>query len=668
MKRHQLDSQRILTKLLNLWRSITRPSSIRSSDSGIFDPYLPLGTLKKIDKEYRADYGMTENKEVFESSNDEAKRSFFILRATVFLIVAIFVIRLTSLQITQGQENFQRAEGNRLRVTFQDAPRGLVYDRNGSPLVQNSPSYSIVLYPNELPKKAEDRSLWLSTLSVAIGFDQTRLQELINDQKRKSVVTLVDSLTRDQSLALEIRIQDLVGVELVKQPVRLYGDLPSLGNILGYIGKVTEDEQKARPELLPTAFVGKSGVEFSYDKILQGTPGQEIVEIDSRGRSVRSVGSVVALPGNSLILGLDAGVQRATADALQASINRSGAKNGAAVMIDVTSGDVLAMVSLPTFNNNLFAPSTDSALRQAVLQDPDSPLINRAISGQYPSGSTIKPFVATAGLATGVINANTKIDTSEGKIEIGQWTFHDWKTHGVSDVRQALAESNNIFFYSVGGGYKQITGLGADRLDQWLTKFGFGQNTGIDIPGEQDGLVPTPDWKKKTKNEQWYIGDTYNLSIGQGDFLVTPLQLARATAAIANNGKLIIPRLVKSSFSTNSGQQDYPAKISRDNIADNSVLQTVRDGMRQAVTSGSARSLSDLGVLVAAKTGTAQFDLAKEKTHSWFIAFAPYDNPQIAISVIVEGGGEGFAVAAPVAKNMIEQYFKLPLTPIQPTP
>ena len=353
---------------------------------------------------------------------------------------------------------------------------------------------------------------------------------------------------------------------------------------------------------------------------------------------------------------------------MQESITKSGATNGAAVAIDVNTGDVLAMVSLPTFDNNLFSPTTDSAARQAVLQDPGSPLINRAISGQYPSGSTVKPFVATAGLATGVINANTKIDTSAAKIELGQWTFHDWKTHGTSDVKQAIAESNNIFFYSVGGGYKQIGGLGAERLAAWLTKFGFGQVTGIDIPGEQDGLVPTPDWKKKTKKESWYIGDTYNLSIGQGDLLVTPLQLARATAAIANNGQLLTPRLVKSSFSPASGQKDYPIRTTRDNLAPASALQVVREGMRQAVLSGSARSFATLPVEVAAKTGTAQFDKAKEKTHSWFTAFAPYNNPQIAVTVIVEGGGEGYVVAAPVAKNIIEAYFKLPLTPIQPLP
>ncbi|MCR4277451.1 MAG: penicillin-binding protein 2 [Candidatus Berkelbacteria bacterium] len=642
-------------------------SKIRSTDSGIFDPYIPLGSLKTLEGDYEGVSDTLANSEVLESSV-QPKRPFFILKSVAFLVAALFAFRLISLQITQGQENYRLAEGNRLKTELISAPRGLIYDRNGVALVQNTPSFSLILRPSELPKKKAERQIYLEDLAHLLSLDRANLESTVSSQASRDFITLLDGLNRDQSLSLELKTHGWGAVELVKQPTRLYGNLASLGNLLGYIGKVDSEDIKKRPNLLPTSYVGKSGVESAYDDILQGIPGQDISEVDSLGRSVRTVGNMPPISGNSLILGLDASIQQVTATALQESIAKSGATNGAAVAMDVNTGDILSMVSLPTFDNNLFSPLTDSAARQSVLQDPGSPLINRAISGQYPSGSTVKPFVATAGLASGVINANTKIDTSAGKIEVGQWTFHDWKTHGVSDVKQAIAESNNIFFYSVGGGYKQITGLGADRLGSWLAKFGFGQETGIDIPGEQDGLVPTPDWKKKVKKESWYIGDTYNLSIGQGDFLVTPLQIVRATAVVANGGKLITPRLVKSSFSIGSGQKDYPVKITRDNVADSSILQTVRDGMRQAVISGSARSLNDLGVQVAAKTGTAQFDLAKNKTHSWFIAFAPYNNPQIAISVIVEGGGEGYAVAAPVAKNMIEAYFKLPLSPIVPAP
>lgn len=642
-------------------------SKIKSTDSGIFDPYLPLGSLKALNNVYHDEIDLPEDEGILESGI-QSRRTFFILKAVTFLVAALFVFRLISLQITQGQENYRLAEGNRLKTTLISAPRGLIYDRNGIALVQNTPSFLLVWQTGELPKNKTESDAYLNKLAELIPLGRTELEKKLNLQSSYQSVTLLDGLNRDQTLSLELKIRDLKGVEIVKLPVRSYGAVASMGNLLGYVGKVDVKDLEKRPNLLPTSYVGKSGVEYSYDEILQGIPGQDIIEIDSLGRAVRTVGNKPPTVGNSLILGLDSALQQVAANALQESITKSGATNGAAVAMDVNTGEILAMVSLPTFDNNLFSPTTDSAKRQAVLQDPGSPLINRAVSGQYPSGSTIKPFVATAGLSTGVINADTKIDTSAGKIEIGQWTFHDWKIHASADVKQAIAESNNIFFFTIGGGYKQIVGLGAERLSQWLTKFGFGSKTGIDIPGEQDGLVPTPDWKKKVKKESWYIGDTYNLSIGQGDLLVTPLQLARATASIANDGKLLTPRLVRSSFSPGTGQRDYPIKVAKENLASPSTLQTVRDGMRQAVTGGSARSFLNLPVEVAAKTGTAQFDKAKEKTHSWFTAFAPYNNPQIVVTVIVEGGGEGYVVAAPVAKNMIESYFKLPLTKIQPQP
>lgn len=667
---HSRFSDRLVKLILSVFGwLLTRFGSakIRSTDIGIFDPYLPLGTLKAVEIDSRTDIEIFGESEIIES-NVGNRRSYFILKAITFLIAGIFAFRLISLQISQGQENYQLAEGNRLKTTQLVAPRGLIYDRNGVALVQNVPSFSLVLRPSQLPVKLADRQIYLDNLARLASLNRTDLESLINTHRNRDVVTLLESLTRDQSLSIEIKIHNLDGVELIKQPIRAYASTPSLGNIIGYIGKGDAGDRKARPNLLSTALVGKTGVENTYDETLQGVPGQEITEVDSVGRTIRSVGNKPPETGNSLILTLDSTIQEVTAKALQESISKSGATNGAAVAMDVATGDIISMVSLPTFDNNLFSPTTDNNVRQAVLKDPGSPLINRAISGQYPAGSTIKPIVATAGLVAGVIKETTKIDTSEGKIEVGPWSFHDWKVHGVSDVKQAIAESNNIFFYTIGGGYKQINGLGAERLGAGMTKFGFGSKTGIDIPNEQIGLVPTPDWKKKTKKEAWYIGDTYNMSIGQGDLLVTPLQLVRATAAIANNGRLLTPRLVRSSFSSAKGQKDFPVKVASDNLAPTSMLQIIRDGMRQAVLTGSARSFQGLKVEVAAKTGTAQFDRAKEKTHSWFTAFAPYRDPKIAVTVIVEGGGEGYVVAAPVAKNMIESYFKLPLTPIQPPP
>jgi penicillin-binding protein 2 len=372
------------------------------------------------------------------------------------------------------------------------------------------------------------------------------------------------------------------------------------------------------------------------------------------------------IAGRSLILGLDSEVQRTAALSLEDSISKNGATSAAAVAMDVRSGDIIAMVSLPNFDNNLFSSSINPEERARVLTDTAAPLINRAVAGQYPSGSTIKPFVAAAALQEGTISPETVLDTSEGKIVVGETTFSDWKVHGRSNVKTAIAESNNIFFFALGGGYKNITGLGIDRLKGYLERFGFGSATGIDIGEgvEAEGLVPSPDWKKRVKKENWFLGDTYNTSIGQGNLLVTPLQLARATAAVANGGKLVQPRVVKTILNSTDSSQELPITINRDEVVSPAVVETVRQGMRQTVLGGSARSFFNLPVEVAAKTGTAQTSKSKERTHSWFTAFAPYQNPEIAISVIVEGGGEGFAVAAPVARNIIERYFNLPLTPI----
>jgi penicillin-binding protein 2 len=304
-------------------------------------------------------------------------------------VAAVFAFRLISLQITQGQENYRLAEGNRLKTNLIAAPRGLIYDRNGVPLVQNSPSFSLILRPSELPKKKNDKQSYLDDLARLIPMDRASLETTVTSQSNRDFITLLDGLNRDQSLSLELKTHGLNAVELIKQPVRLYSTVPSMGNLLGYIGKIDSEDLKKHPNLLSTSYIGKSGVESTYDDTLQGIPGQEITEVDSLGRSVRTVGNKPPSSGNSLVLGLDSSIQQVAATALQESITKSGATNGAAIAMDVNTGDILSMVSLPTFDNNLFSPTTDSSIRQAVLQDPGSPLINRAISGQYPSGSTV---------------------------------------------------------------------------------------------------------------------------------------------------------------------------------------------------------------------------------------------------------------------------------------
>jgi penicillin-binding protein 2 len=304
------------------------------------------------------------------------------------------------------------------------------------------------------------------------------------------------------------------------------------------------------------------------------------------------------------------------------------------------------MVSLPAYDNNAFSGGVSSTVYRALSTDENQPLFNRAIAGIYTSGSTVKIVVSTAALMEKVVTDSTTI-LSTGGVRLGQWFFPDWKAggHGTANVRSAIAWSINTFFYLVGGGGQQgITGMGPEALSSWMKKFGLGAKTGIDIPGESAGFVPTPTWKQESRKESWYIGDTYNLSIGQGDLLVTPLQVARYTAAIANGGKLVLPRLV----------EDAPVQIG-EQLADPAMIQTVQLGMRDAVTYGSARSLSTLPFSSGAKTGTAQWSKTKN-THAWFTSFAPFESPEIVVTVLIDEGGEGSGVAAPVAKRFLQGW------------
>jgi len=528
------------------------------------------------------------------------------------------------------------------------------------------PNFSIVLHLADLPRNKEERAQLLEKIASGLERSKENILEAVNYANGQESVILADRISREEALKYELRLSGLEAAEIIRSPDRSYSTLASLGHFIGYIGKTTSEDLSQDSSLLPTDLVGRAGLEKTYDQQLRGQPGQEILETNSVGRTVRVIGATPARVGGSLILGLDSSLQEVAARALREAIDKSGAKSGALVALDPTTGEVRAMVSVPDFDNNIFGPNADATERQNLLSNSDSPLVNRAVLGQYPSGSTVKPFVATGALAEGIITVQTKIDTSAGEIVIGDWTFRDWKKHGIADVKQAIAESNNIFFYTIGGGNGGIKGLGAQRLADWLSRFGFGKTTGIDLPYEAGGLIPTPQWKEENKREAWYLGDTYNLSIGQGDLLITPLQLARATAAIANGGRLIAPRFIHSFRAANGEITEVSTTTITEQVASTEVIETVRQGMRQAVSAGSARSFSSLGVTVAAKTGTAQFTPSKEKTHSWFTAFAPYDNPSLVVSVLVAGGGEGYVVAAPVAKNVIEQYFNLPLTPLDP--
>ncbi len=392
--------------------------------------------------------------------------------------------------------------------------------------------------------------------------------------------------------------------------------------------------------------IGKTGVERSYEQALRGIPGKLIYEVDARGRQLSIVSKENPIPGTDLRLSIDAAFQKFTAERLAALLDRIAAKRGAVIAMDPDTGELRALVSLPAFDGNEFIGGIDEKRYQALLDDPDQPLFPRAIAGEYPSGSIFKPFVAYAALAEGVVDEHSSF-VSSGGVRIGQWFFPDWKEggHGVTDVRKAISESVNTYFYIVGGGLDNVTGLGVSRISQYAKRFGFGSVTGIDLPGEADGFLPSKEWKESVKAERWYVGDTYHYAIGQGDFLTTPLQMAVAVSVIANGGYRVAPMVVE-------GAQNV-VPLEDLNVQ---ALRIVREGMRQTVTQGSARSLGSLKEAVAGKTGTAQTP-ADRPYHSWFTGFAPYDDPSITLVVLIEEGGESAAAAVPLARELFNWWF-----------
>ncbi|MDO8513457.1 MAG: penicillin-binding protein 2 [bacterium] len=623
----------------------------------IFENYSPLGSIHRT-AEYEVAPELVEHKDILEHA-DEPKQFFRYFYLVCFISAIIFVFRLVNIQITHGWENRVLADGHKVRLRQLEPPRGIISNSSGQPLVSNIPSYSLDIYPMDLPKSHSNRQKIYQKISNTTHIPIEEFNQ-IDRQKLYTLepITIKENIERDLAIAWECQLNDLEGVVVGKESKRVYSSLPALSHILGYVGKISEDELKAVSHGYNTnSRIGKTGLENSYEKDLRGKPGTEELEVDSKGRIQRTLSRTDPTTGNNLILSLDSRLQTTAVTALQQAFIENKSEKGVAIAMNPKDGSILAFVSLPAYDNNLFARGISQEEYNSLLQDKAHPMLNRATSGTYPSGSVIKPIIATAALQEKTISPTTKLDTSAGVIKIGSWIFPDWKTHGITNVRQAISESNDLFFYSLGGGWQNIKGLGISRLNYWLQKFSFGTPTGIDLPNESAGLVPSDAWKQKMKKEPWYIGDTYHLAIGQGYFLSTPLQMAVATSAIANDGDILKPHLVSQIIDSRGNIIKTNGKqIIRAGIADKSNLQIVREGMRQAVVSGSAFQLRNLSFTSAAKTGTAQFG-DNTFSHAWFTAFAPYENPEIVVVVLVESGGQGSITSAPVAKAILQSYF-----------
>lgn len=579
-------------------------------------------------------------------------RLFYLL-----IIIFLFLIFIKSfwLQVLSGNYYFNLAESNRIKKEYLKAHRGIIYDRNGIPLVNNLFGFSLFLIQSELPKNEEQKN---EVLNKASSITQIPVEEFLEKLQNSHSQYLQPILIRtgisyDQAILL--KINNLAGIKLEMDSWRLYLQGESFSHLLGYIGKISSKEyDNLKSDYLFDDNIGKAGLEKWYEKYLRGIHGQKRIEVDALGREKKIISEQTAVAGANLILSIDSKLQQKTYEVLKEKIPHG---KGSVIISNPQDGSILALVDYPSYDNNLFTGGIKSSDYNQLLNDERKPLFARSILGEYPPGSTIKPIIAAAALQEKIVSGNTTIN-SVGGIKIGQWFFPDWKAggHGITNVTKAIAWSVNTYFYYISGGYGNFKGLGLDNLVKYFKLFGLDETTGIDLPGERKGFIPTAQWKKKTTGNDWYIGDTYHLSIGQGDLLVTPLQVNNYTSAIANGGNLYSPHLVSSIIKADGKIENISPKLIIKIPIDSENLKIVKEGMRETVIYGSARSLNSLPVLVAGKTGTAQWNKNKPN-HAWFTGFAPYEQPSLAITVLVEEGGEGSSIAVPIAKEIISWWF-----------
>ncbi|MDD2823467.1 MAG: penicillin-binding protein 2 [Candidatus Daviesbacteria bacterium] len=535
-----------------------------------------------------------------------------ILASIMMIIFAGIFFRLFHLQVVMGAENKQRADSNRIQLKVIHAHRGVIYDRNNKVLAENTPGFRI----------------------------------------GKNIIT------RDESLMFEAK-QDPSLNKLEIDSIRRYPQGEAISHVLGYVGQISEDELKdtQNKNYKLGDRIGRSGVEQVYESVLKGIDGAEIIEIDASGNKLRTLGRVEPIPGQNVHLSIDLDLQKATYQYLSTAINKEKICCGAAIVQNPNNGQILAMVSIPSYDNNAFTDPGKNNLISNYFNDPNSPLLNRAISGTYAPGSTFKIASALAGLSSGKITGSTQIEDT-GVMKIDTWSFANWyfissgKTDGMVDVVKALERSNDIFFYQLGAL------VGEKTLGDTAKKLGMGKKLGIDLPGEADGLIPDGAWKQKNIGDVWYPGDSLHMAIGQGFVLVTPLQILSETSFIANSGTLLRPSVVDFiSKADNQIIKQFKYDPLVNNIFKKADIDLVKSGLSRVPQSqGTAWPFFGFTIPTAGKTGTAETGEVG-KTQAWYTSYAPIDNPQLTATVLLEKGGEGSNVSAPVVKDIFTWYF-----------
>jgi penicillin-binding protein 2 len=604
---------------------------------------------------------------------------FALLRALVILLFGILMVQLVRLQVIDGDEYAERAEINALREVQIAADRGLIFDREGRPLVRNTARFSAAIVPGDLPDRGEPGIY--SQVERVTGVPAAEIEEMVAEgiEDRGEYEPVVIKTDLDEEAALTLRELEPVtpGVRLIVEPAREYLTGSLLSHILGYTGALSDEEYAdlGGQGYLIQDFIGKTGVELTYEPVLRGRPGKKLIEVDALGRELRTISERVPLDGSNLYLTIDLELQRAVQQTLEEQVQPG--DNAAAVVMDIKTGEVLSMVSVPGYDNNVFSGPLSEKDLAALVEAPGKPLVNHAIAERYPPGSTFKTIVGAAALREGIAATSTTI-TSRGYITVENeydpnvlYVFKDWAALGALDFYGGIAQSSDVYFYYLSGGKADegFAGLGEQRVARYARAFGLGELTGIDLPGESPGLVPDSQWKEETLGESWFVGDTYNFGIGQGYLSVTPVQLLTAVSAIGNGGKVLTPHLLREVQDGHGNVlQTNEASVRKSVPVEREYLDIVREAMRQSVTRGVAKDAAVPNVQVAGKTGTAEFGSpyfdGTHDTHGWFVGFAPYDDPEIAVVVFLERGGG--SDAAKVASEIMDYHFNGPQLAAKP--
>ncbi|MBC8014444.1 MAG: penicillin-binding protein 2 [Sporomusaceae bacterium] len=588
----------------------------------------------------------------------EQSRRMNIMTGIIVAVIVVLISRLAWMQLVHGPQYKKTAEENRIRQITAQAPRGNLYDRNGALLVSNRPSFAISIIPSEYTNAANATPI----LAKIIGIQSEEIEKAL--LAGEEFIYTPIRIKRDADPIIIAKIQEhkyyLPGVMIEAIPIRnyIYHDLAA--HIVGFVGSINEEEYAARKQqgYKPNDLIGKDGLEREWEDMLRGVDGGLQVEVNALGEEVQIIGDKPAIAGKGLILTVDANLQRAVQSALtdQIAVSRTTgapAKGGSAIVLDIHTGAVLAMASHPAFDPNLFASGISSVNWNKLMSDSHNPLTNKTIQSTYPPGSVFKIVTAAAALDMGYVTADEIFD-DKGVYNLNGWNFYGWETKGLGklNITDAICWSSDPVFYELG------RRMGADHLASYALTFGLGQRTGIKLMGEEKGIVPTMGWKQSTYGEEWYPGETIIAAIGQGYYLVTPLQQAMLLMAAANNGVIYRPMLVNSVL-TADGEilEKYSPQIARSVYLKTETWDVIKSGLAAVTTRGTAAAVfQGFSPKIAGKTGSAETGTGT--VHSWFSCYAPADNPEIVISVLVEEGGDGSAAAAPVARKIAEAYFE----------